>query len=43
MTTKETIEKYFDATHKGAWQSFIAEDFVFVNSNLDNISPALVE
>ncbi len=36
MTTKETLQKYFDAIHKGGWESYIADDFVFVNSNLDN-------
>ncbi len=37
MDTRETAEKYYDAIHKGGWESFIADDFVFVNSNLDNI------
>lgn len=35
MTTRETIQRYFDAIHAGGWESFIADDFVFVNSNLD--------
>lgn len=38
MTTQETIEKYFDALHKGGWESFIADDFVFVRTNLDNVA-----
>lgn len=38
MTTKETIEKYFDALHKGGWESYIADDFVFVNTNLDKVA-----
>ncbi|HSX35981.1 MAG TPA: nuclear transport factor 2 family protein [Patescibacteria group bacterium] len=35
MTTKETIEMYLDAIHKGDWESYVADDFVFVNNNLD--------
>lgn len=38
MATKETIEKYFSALHKGGWESYIAEDFTFVNSNLDKVA-----
>ena len=38
MTTKELIEKYFAAIHKGGWEAYIADDFVFVNSNLDNVA-----
>ncbi|MCL4352945.1 nuclear transport factor 2 family protein [Patescibacteria group bacterium] len=38
MATKETIEKYFAAIHKGGWEDYIADDFVFINSNLDNIA-----
>lgn len=37
MTTKETIEEYFDAIHKGGWESYIMDDFVFVISNLDDV------
>ncbi|HKP95469.1 MAG TPA: nuclear transport factor 2 family protein [Fibrobacteria bacterium] len=37
MQAKETIEKYFDSLHKGEWESFVAEDFVFMNSNLDKV------
>ena len=35
MTTRETIQKYFGAIHGGGWESFLADDFVFINSNLD--------
>ena len=35
MPTKEFIEKYFDAIHKGGWESYISDDVVFMNSNLD--------
>ncbi len=38
MTTKETIEKYFAALHAGDWESFVADDFVFVNNNLDKVA-----
>jgi len=37
MTTKETIEKYFASIHRGSWESYIADDFEFINSNIDNI------
>ena len=37
MNTKETIQTYFDAIHKGNWQSLMVDDFIFINSNLDNI------
>jgi len=37
MTTKEIIEKYFDSIHRGEWESYIADDFVFINSNLDKV------
>lgn len=38
MKTSELIGKYFAAIHKGGWEEYIAEDFVFVNSNLDNVA-----
>jgi ketosteroid isomerase-like protein len=38
MTAKETIEKYFDALHKGGWESYVADDFTFTNTNLDKIA-----
>ena len=37
MDTKGTAEKYYAAIHKGGWEKFIADDFVFMNSNLDNV------
>ncbi len=37
MSTKEILKGYFDAIHKGGWQSFIADDFVFSSSNLDKV------
>lgn len=37
MRTKETIEAYFDAIHDGGWESYIADDFDFVVSNVDNV------
>lgn len=38
MTTKETVKKYFDAIHMGGWEDFVADDFVFINANLDNVA-----
>jgi ketosteroid isomerase-like protein len=38
LSTKETIENYFTAVHKGGWESYIADDFVFINSNLDKVA-----
>ncbi len=37
MTTQETLEQYFEAIHAGGWEDFVADDFTFVNNNLDNI------
>ncbi|HEX5429521.1 MAG TPA: nuclear transport factor 2 family protein [Patescibacteria group bacterium] len=37
MTTKEILEKYFPAIHSGGWESYIADDITFINSNFDNI------
>ena len=37
MSTKELLLTYFEAIHKGGWEDLVAEDFVFVNSNLDRI------
>lgn len=36
-STKQTIEKYFKAIHEGGWESFIAEDFVFVTNKLEKV------
>lgn len=38
MITKEFIENYFNAIHAGGWDSFIADDFTFVNLNLDRVA-----
>lgn len=38
MPTKEIIEKYFDAIHKGGWESYIADDFIFYSNSLDNVT-----
>ncbi|MGH9528692.1 MAG: nuclear transport factor 2 family protein [Terriglobales bacterium] len=38
VSTKETIQKYFEAIHKGGWESYVADDFVFVNSNFDQVA-----
>jgi ketosteroid isomerase-like protein len=35
MPIKGIIEKYFDAIHKGGWESYISDDVVFMNSSLD--------
>jgi len=35
MSTKEIVQSYFAAIHKGGWESYIADDFTFVSSNLD--------
>jgi ketosteroid isomerase-like protein len=46
MTTKELIERYFSAIHDGSWEAYIADEFIFVNNNLDNVShgkPAYVQ
>jgi hypothetical protein len=37
MTTAETIEKYLDAIYAGGWESYITDDFVFANNNLDKV------
>lgn len=37
MTIQETVEKYFEALHTGGWESYIADEFVFTNANLDNV------
>ena len=37
-STDETVRKYFAAIHGGGWESLIAEDFVFINSNFDNVA-----
>jgi ketosteroid isomerase-like protein len=38
MKTKETIDRYFEALHKGGWEAYVGEDFVFINSNLDKVA-----
>jgi ketosteroid isomerase-like protein len=38
MRTEEIIKKYFDAIHSGGWESYISDDFAFVNSNLDKVA-----
>jgi len=38
MSTKELIKKYFAAIHGGGWEEFVADDFTFVNSNLDRVA-----
>jgi len=38
MSTVEIIRSYFDAIHKGGWESYIADDFTFINSNLDKVA-----
>jgi ketosteroid isomerase-like protein len=37
MTTKTVIQKYFGAIHHGHWDSYIADDFAFANSNFDTV------
>jgi ketosteroid isomerase-like protein len=37
MTTKESIQNYFAAIHQGGWEFYVADDFTFVNSNLDKV------
>jgi limonene-1,2-epoxide hydrolase len=38
MTTKETLQKYFEAIHQDGWESYIADDFVFMNNSLDKVA-----
>jgi hypothetical protein len=37
MATQDTLQKYFKAIHGGGWEDYVAEDFTFINSNLDNV------
>ena len=37
MSTNEIIRRYFASIHKGGWESYVADDFIFANSNLDKI------
>lgn len=37
MAEKEVIQRYFAAIHNGGWESYIADDFRFVNSNVDKV------
>lgn len=36
--TKDILKNYFDSIHKGGWESYISDDFVFINSNFDKIA-----
>lgn len=38
MSTKEILEKYFAAIHGGGWESYIADEFTFISSNLDKVA-----
>jgi len=38
MDTEELIKNYFDAIHQGGWESYIADEFTFVNLNLDRVA-----
>ncbi|HZQ20271.1 MAG TPA: nuclear transport factor 2 family protein [Terriglobales bacterium] len=38
MSAREVVEKYFSAIHGGGWESYIADDFTFVSSNLDKVA-----
>jgi len=38
MSTKDVIQSYFSAIHKGGWESYIADEFTFLSSNLDKIA-----
>lgn len=38
VSTKEFLLTYFEAIHNGGWEDLVAEDFVFVNSNLDRVA-----
>jgi ketosteroid isomerase-like protein len=35
MTTEQTLDKYFQAIHKGGWQEYVADDFTFVVNSFD--------
>jgi SnoaL-like protein len=37
MTIETLLDHYFAAIHSGGWENFIAEDFTFVNNNLDHV------
>jgi hypothetical protein len=37
MSTKEVAENYIAAIHNGGWESYLAEDMVFVSNNLDRV------
>ncbi len=46
MGNQDAIENYFTAIHNGGWETYIADDFTFINSNLDKAlhgKPAYVE
>jgi ketosteroid isomerase-like protein len=38
MNTKALVEDYFKAIHEGGWESYIADDFTFVNLSLDRVT-----
>ena len=38
MPNQEIIENYFDAIHMGGWESYVADDIVFMNSSLDKVA-----
>ena len=38
MSTRDVLEKYFAAIHGGGWESYIADDFTFISSNLDKVA-----
>jgi ketosteroid isomerase-like protein len=38
MQTKELIETYLEAIHKGGWEDFVADNFTFINNNIDNVA-----
>lgn len=35
VKVRDTIERYFVAIHSGGWESYISDDFIFVNGNFD--------
>lgn len=38
MNNEELIKNYFKAIHEGGWESYVADDFTFVNLNLDKVT-----
>lgn len=37
MTTKETLDTYFESIHTGGWESYVADDFTFTNTSFDKV------